>query len=265
VGNLRGGSKGTHSPPRRVGDPLKCEQTNLPNLELSVIFTGMCGRFALAQEHKELIRKYGLLDDPTTSFQYSPRYNIAPTQITPVVTNGERKKLKGMKWGLVPHWAKDVSIGNKLINARAETAADKPSFRDSFKNKRCLIPATGFFEWREDPVSKTRQPYYIKTKDQEIFSFAGLWSTWLDKSTGQELLTHTILTTEPNDFLKKIHNRMPVILPADKEDAWLDLALVKEKVQSLLAPYNSELMESYPVSKVVNSPKNDTPACIAPL
>lgn len=225
----------------------------------------MCGRFALAQEQKALMVKYGLLDDPSSSFGHVPRYNIAPTQVTPVVTIGQSKKLRGMKWGLVPHWAKDASIGNKLINARAETAAEKPSFRDSFKNKRCLIPATGFFEWREDPVGKTKQPYYIKTKDQEIFSFAGLWSVWLDKSTGEELLTYTILTTEPNDFLKKIHNRMPVILPANKENEWLDLGLAIEKVQNLLAQYPSELMDAYPVSKTVNSPKNDTPACISPL
>jgi putative SOS response-associated peptidase YedK len=166
---------------------------------------------------------------------------------------------------LVPSWAKDISIGNKLINARSESVHEKPSFRDSFKNKRCLIPATGFFEWRENPTKKKNDPYYIRTTNQPVFSFAGLWSSWTDKTTGAEVLSFTIITTEANEFLAEIHNRMPVILPENKESDWLNHTLDRDYIRSLMVSYPSDEMESFPVSTIVNSPRNDIPECIAQL
>jgi putative SOS response-associated peptidase YedK len=225
----------------------------------------MCGRYALAQEHEALRIRFGFIDDPSSPFRHTPRYNIAPTQISPVVTQGKNRELQIMRWGFVPHWAKDSSIGNKLINARSETVSEKPSFRDSFREKRCLVPSTGFFEWKKQPGSRSKQPMLIRITDREIFAFAGLWSVWNDPPTGKELHTFTILTTEPNDFMKPIHNRMPVILRPEAEESWVDPSSDPADLEKLFSSYPSELMDAYNVSNVVNSPGNDTPECIAPL
>jgi putative SOS response-associated peptidase YedK len=225
----------------------------------------MCGRYALAQEHEALKVRFGFIEDPASSFLQTPRYNIAPSQVASVITNGTGVKLRGMRWGFIPHWAKDSSIGASLINARSETAGDKPSFRDAFKSRRCLIPATGFFEWTTAAGGRSKQPVYIRTRDQDIFSFAGLWSLWVDPVKGEDVLTYTILTTEPNDFMKAYHHRMPVILSVESEKVWLSEAAAKERLHGLLAPCPSELLEAYPVSTLVNSPRSDSPACIEPL
>ena len=193
-----------------------------------------------------------------------PRYNIAPTQTIGAITETpEGRQLVGMRWGLVPSWAKDASIGNKMLNARAETVAEKPSFRKSFQRKRCLIPATGFYEWV--PEGKAKTPMCIMLKSEEIFAFAGLWDVWRqpDKT---ELASCTIITCEPNEFMKPIHNRMPVILTREAEEMWLDPDVTEpEKLLPLVKPCRSDILKAYRVSKLVNNPRLDVKECIEPL
>lgn len=199
------------------------------------------------------------------------RYNIAPTQRVATVPNVRDddgvRHLEYMRWGLIPFWADDHKIGSRLINARAETVHEKPSFRASFKYKRCLVLADGFYEWTKVPGQKAKQPVYIRMQSGEPFGFAGLWDVWHDKAgTGDSLVTCTIITTKPNDIVKPLHNRMPVILSPDAYDVWLapgepDDA---EQLRSLLGPYPAGQMEAYPVSRRVNSPKVDEPSLIEP-
>ncbi len=165
-----------------------------------------------------------------------------------------------MKWGLVPHWAKDASMGSRMINARAEMVAEKPSFRDGFKSKRCLIPCDGFYEWVAGEGGKT--PHYIKMKGGELFAFAGIWSEWLRGET--PLQTYSIITTEANEHLQSIHHRMPVILQPDQYSAWMQASASKADLLSLMKPFREDSLEYFPVSKLVNSPKNDLPDCIVP-
>ena len=168
-----------------------------------------------------------------------------------------------MRWGLVPHWAKDPKIGYKMINAKSETLAAKPSFRTAYRKRRCLILANGFFEWKKE--GKEKIPTYIFLKCQEPFAFAGLWESWRAPS-GDSVRSCTIITTEPNSFMEPIHNRMPVILPDEAEALWLDpLTEDPDILSSLLVPFPAESMESYPVSALVNSPKNHGPDCITPV
>jgi len=190
-----------------------------------------------------------------------PRYNIAPSQEAPVIVNVDGvRSCKLFQWGLIPSWAKDPSIGNKMINARAETLAEKPSFRSLLKNRRCLVLADGFYEWRKE--GKGKVPMRFKLKSNEPFVFAGLWDSW-KQPDGNALNTYTIVTTEPNDLLAKIHNRMPVMLNHDDAVNWLTFSGVEiSPALQLLTPFPSQLMEGYEVSKLVNSPANDTPECI---
>ncbi len=208
----------------------------------------MCGRYTLSQPLKNIQSHFGPL---VIGLEYRPSYNIAPSQFSPIIIDRSgHKGLATMKWGLVPAWAKDEKM--KLINARSETAHEKPSFKNSLKNKRCLIPADGFIEWK----GKDKQPYYIFLKAQALFAFAGLWSTWKSPE-GQNLSTYTILTTEANERLASIHARMPVILPSDKYDTWLTLDTKLEPLRTLLTPFPSKDFDFYPVSKEVNAPRNN--------
>ena len=196
---------------------------------------------------------------------FSARYNIAPMSQALVVVNEESRILKSMQWGLVPHWTREATIGNKMINARAETLTLKPSFRKSFERKRCLVPADGFYEWQKVDGSKIKIPMRIVLKSREPFAFAGLWDTW-QKPDGSELQSFTIITTEPNELMRTIHNRMPVILHETDEETWLDQDFTDtSKLSELLTPYPTVEMESYEVSPMVNSPWNDSPACIRPV
>ena len=218
----------------------------------------MCGRYVLAQDYEELKKRFGL---QLADFSMKPSYNIAPGQDNPVITNGTGRKIRAMKWGLIPHWAKDPKIAYKMINARSETVAEKPSYRDSFKSKRCLIPATGFYEWQKskhDPEKKT--PIHIRLKESKLFAFAGLWSLW--KNEESEIFTYTIITTEANDFLREYHERMPVILKQADESKWLDHDSDKDELQRLMVPCSEDRLEAYEVSKIVNSPKNNSAECI---
>lgn len=192
-------------------------------------------------------------------FQYSPRYNIAPGQTVPVIGGDVSGRwLAAMRWGLVPHWAKEASMGNKLINARAETLAEKPSFRDSFRHRRCLIPADGFYEWKKEGKSST--PYRIVLPGQELFAFAGLWDRW-DTAEGS-IFSFTIITTAASPFMQGIHSRMPVILRGEREyAAWLDGGADTDLLKRMLRPFE-ERLHIYPVSRLVNSPRNDLPELV---
>jgi putative SOS response-associated peptidase YedK len=180
-----------------------------------------------------------------------------------VLTNENKLELQLYKWGLVPSWAADTAIGNKMINARAETIFEKPSFRNLIKKHRCLVISDGFYEWKE--VNSKKQPYRIQLKSKQLFAFAGLWDKWVDKSTGEILNSFTIITCDANQVISEIHNRMPVILKADSEQLWLQENLSKEKIESLLQPYSSDEMLTYAVSQQVNSPKNDNKTLIEPI
>ncbi|GJL65914.1 MAG: DUF159 family protein [Nitrospirales bacterium] len=195
----------------------------------------------------------------------SPRYNIAPSQLVACIrTNPEslERECVELKWGLVPSWAKDPSIGNKLINARAETVDEKPSFRKAFKHQRCLVLADGFYEWKRE--GKTKQPYYIRLKDGRLFAFAGLWERW--EKQDPALDTCTLITTGPNALMEPIHNRMPVILSKQSYASWLNPGLNNTVYLSgLLGPYQAEEMDAYPISTLVNNPRYESPQCIDPL
>ena len=222
----------------------------------------MCGRYTLKAGGQELSDLFGLSEEP----KIEPRYNIAPTQQIAVVlenaSNGGRA-LEMMHWGLIPSWAKDPSIGSRMINARAETVSDKPSYRSAFKRRRCLIVADGFYEWKKTEDGK--QPYYLRLGSGGPFGFAGLWEGW-SMEGGEETRSATIITTEPNEVAAEVHNRMPVILPPDMYDAWLEPENDdREELLSMLAPYPAEEMEAYPVSKRVNRPANDEPGVLEPV
>jgi len=223
----------------------------------------MCGRFTLTVDPADLKEAFEWVDFGNAEF--SPRYNIAPTQPLAVIANTGQNKLDFFTWGLVPFWAKDPSIGSRMINARAETLAEKPSFKNAFKRRRCLILADGFYEWQKTPGEKTKQPIYIHMKDGKPFAFAGLWEEW-NSPDGSQILSATIITTHPNELVAPIHNRMPVILPDSAYHQWLTPGEIElGKLVPLLRPFDPSLMETYPVSRMVNSPQNDSPNNIIPL
>ena len=220
----------------------------------------MCGRFTLTAELAYLQERFAL-EAPQGS--YTPSYNIAPGQSVMAVINEDGKRAAWFRWGLVPSWAKEPQIGHRLINARAETIADKPSFRRALRQRRCLVLADGFYEWRKR--GKHKQPMYIGLHDHQPFAFAGLWEVWRD-ADGAALSTCTIVTTTANTLLQPIHERMPVILHPTAEVLWLDQHLVEpQPLLAVLAPYAPEAMVAYPVSSLVNAPRHNSPACIAPL
>ena len=227
----------------------------------------MCGRFALFDPGETLIAAFGLGERAAAALServLAPRYNIAPTQPVLAVRlakNGERE-LAALQWGLVPFWAKDPGIGARMINARSETVAEKPSFRNAFKRRRCLIPASGFYEWQKTADGK--QPVFIHSADKRPFGLAGLWETW-QSSDGSYLETCTILTTAPNEMMRPIHNRMPVILSPEDYATWLHPEPKPAVGLHLLRPYPPEYMAAYPVSTYVNNPRHEDPACIAPV
>ena len=192
---------------------------------------------------------------------FERRHNIAPTQEVLTVVGGENRRAWYMRWGLIPHWAKSSSIGSRMINARAETVAQKPAFRDALRRRRCLVLADGFYEWQR--IGAAKRPMRIVMRSGEPFAFAGLWSVWRDPD-GNAILSCAIITTAANDLLKPIHDRMPVILPRDMEEFWLDRRLDDPAVlTSALAPHPDDEMEAYKVSPLVNSVANDGPEVVA--
>jgi len=223
----------------------------------------MCGRFTLTADPDELREVFSWITFPEK--QFAPRYNIAPTQPIAVVTNTGENKLDFFTWGLIPFWAKDPSIGSRMINARSETLAEKPSFKNAFKRRRCLILADGFYEWQKIPGEKAKQPIYIRMKESEPFTFAGLWEDW-HSTDGSQILSATIITTSPNKLIEPIHNRMPVILPESAYRQWLAPGEADpQKLGALLRPFDADRMEAYPVSQMVNNPRNEDPRLIQPM
>lgn len=214
----------------------------------------MCGRFTFTDF--EGIEERFQIPQPNLK----PNYNVAPTQDVPVIVN--HGQLAMFRWGLIPFWAKDAAIGNKMINARAETIDEKPSFKHSLQRKRCLVVADGFYEWKKE--GSTKRPHRITLKNKELFGFAGLWDTW--KSPSGDIVSCTIITTTPNELMEGIHDRMPVILSRDSERVWLDQSIVDGGyLKSLLVPYPAERMMAYEVSAFVNSVKNNGPECLEPV
>jgi len=223
----------------------------------------MCGRFSLTASPTAMAELFDL--DASTVPALAPRYNIAPTQpvaVVRVAPEGGRREIGFLRWGLIPAWAKDPGIGARMINARAETVAEKPAFRGAFRRRRCLVPASGFYEWRK--VDKHKQPYYIHMADREPFAIAGLWERWA-APTGDVVESCTLLTTDANDRVRPLHDRMPVILAREAFGRWLDPEVTDPgPLLELLAPYPSEAMALYPVSTFVNAARNDGPRCVEP-
>lgn len=213
----------------------------------------MCGRFCCACTKEKIADRLGVTVDAA---QYSMTYNAAPTQNLGVVTNELPTQLSLLRWGLIPHWATDKAIGSKMINARLETIAEKPSFKEALKRRRCLVPATGFYEWKKE--GKKKSPYYIHLLNIELFCFAGLWDSWKDKESGNTINSFTIITTTANSLMAPIHDRMPVILPSTHEKTWINGELSHKD----LVPISSELMEAYSVSSSVNSVYHNNPTLI---
>jgi len=219
----------------------------------------MCGRVTVQTPAAEIAREFAL-----TGIQLGlerPRYNLAPTQLMPVVANDGARVLDAYRWGLIPSWAKDASIGNKLINARGETVAEKPSFRSALKRRRCLVVVDGWYEWHQ--ATKPKTPYLFRRKDGRPLALAGLWEEWTAPDTGELVRTCTLITTGPNALMAPIHDRMPVILPPEAREAWLRPEPQESAaLLPLLVPYAGDELEFYEVARVVNSPANDVPACI---
>lgn len=217
----------------------------------------MCGRYALTSPPEVIAQRFNLLWVP----EFSAHYNIAPTQMIPVVRDTEQgRELALLKWGLIPSWATDPTIGVKLINARAESLAAKPAYRSAYRSRRCLIPADAFYEWK--PIAGRKPPYCIRMIDQSPFAMAGLWEHWVDPS-GQPLDTCTIITTEANTLVGELHDRMPAILAPGDCAAWLHAG--NAQAQELLKPFPPEQMSAYPVTLRVNNVKNDDAECLAAL
>jgi putative SOS response-associated peptidase YedK len=222
----------------------------------------MCGRFTLRASPSVIAEQFSLFEVPP----FTARFNIAPTQAVPVIrmrpTAAKERELAWLRWGLVPSWAKDASIGNRLINARAETAAEKAAFRTALRRRRCLVVTDGFYEWQRS--GRTKQAYFIRMRDDRPFAFAGLWETW-EGADHSVLESCTILTTEPNALMRPIHDRMPVILRPEAYSCWLDTSVQDpSRLSRLLVAHASEPMEAYRVASLVNSPAHDTPLCIEP-
>ena len=222
----------------------------------------MCGRFTLTADPAELLDAFDGFVFPTRS---APRYNIAPSQPVLAIPNDGKNAADFFMWGLIPSWSRDPAVANRLINARGETLAEKPSFRGSFKYKRCLIPANGFYEWKAQPGAKTKTPFYIGMKDGRPFAFAGLWDEW-QSPDGGILRTCTIITTTPNELMSGLHDRMPLILDPADYAGWLSAApRDPASLQTLIRPFPSDRMTAHPVSTMVNAPGNDRPECVLPV
>ena len=218
----------------------------------------MCGRYVLTTPGEVLAELFELDEKP----HLAPRWNIAPTQEVAIVRRrDEGRELALARWGLIPSWAKDAAIGNRMINARAETVAEKPAFRDSFRKRRCLMPADGFYEWQK--IGARKQPWLLRRKGGAPFAFAALWSRWHDPASGRPVETCALLTTTPNALASRVHDRMPVILPREAFALWLDPGAEPGALGALLAPLPAEQMEAWSVSTRVNDPRHDDASCVA--
>jgi len=217
----------------------------------------MCGRYSFILEDEMIKERFGVT---VRSAIYKARYNCAPTQKLSVISNENPGELSLYRWGLIPFWAKDTAIGNKLINAKSETILEKPSFRTSFKSRRCLVLSDGFYEWRKGTV---KTPFRIKRRDGSAFAMAGIWDKWTSPE-GEEIRSFAILTTTPNSLMEKIHDRMPVILDPETEKKWIGNTS-QESLLELLKPCKSSSLLAYPISSLVNSPRYDAVDILEPV
>lgn len=220
----------------------------------------MCGRFTLVSDLDLILHRFQLVN---SNIEHVQRYNIAPSQmVLSILSDGEERRAEELRWGLIPFWARDKKIGFQMINARAETLTEKPTFKHPFKRQRCLVVADSFYEWKKENGNKT--PMRVRLKSGKLFSFAGLWSRWTS-TDGDEINSCTIITTRPNELMENIHDRMPVILRPEDEETWLNTSIQEpDLLHHFLEPYDADQMEVYEVSPVVNSPKNCGPECIEP-
>ena len=218
----------------------------------------MCGRFTRKSTIKKIAETFQVEE---IACDLAPSYNIAPRQYLASILKDSKVRLVALRWGLIPGWAKEATIGDRMINARAETIIEKPSFKSAFFKRRCLIVAEGFYEWKKEGPQKI--PMYIHLEGHPLFAFAGIWESWRtpEKTT---LETCTIITTEANEFLRSIHHRMPVILPKDQQEEWLNPKAERDSLLALLKPFPVSEMRAYPVSTWVNAPKNNSPKCMEP-
>jgi putative SOS response-associated peptidase YedK len=219
----------------------------------------MCGRFALFASGDELAERFRLAEAPALP----PRYNVAPTQpVAAVRAAAAGRQLALLRWGLIPSWASDPSIGNRLLNARAETVADKPSFRAAFRQRRCLLPASGFYEWQKAGAGR-KQPYFLRPKGGGLFALAGLWERW-QSPAGEAVESCTVLTTAANELMRPLHDRMPVLLDPASEEVWLDPRALAEALRPLLTLYPGERMAALPVGPWVSDPRHEGARCLDP-
>ncbi len=220
----------------------------------------MCGRFTLTErDTASLSERFGIRGSDW-QLAFKPSFNVAPTHNVAVVTNEGNRQIEFQRWGLIPFWSRDMKTGSKMINARSETLQSNGAFKHAFKHRRCLILADSFYEWKKEDGIKT--PMRIGLKNWEPFAFAGLWESWMNKDTNEEVRSCTVITCHPNDLVAPIHNRMPVILPEKAEAAWLGSEQEPEGLQSLLVPFPADFMDAYEVGSMVNSVKNNEPDCI---
>jgi putative SOS response-associated peptidase YedK len=223
----------------------------------------MCGRFTLRASASVIAEQFALFELPP----FTARFNIAPSQPVPVIRlrpeqRAPQRELVWLQWGLIPSWAESPALGSRLLNARAESAAEKPAFRTALRRRRCLVVADGFYEWQT--TDKAKQPYFIHLRDDRPFAFAGLWEAW-ESPDHAMLETCAVITTEPNELMRPIHNRMPVILPSDAYATWLNPAIQEpRRLASLLVPYSGDALQAHPVDSFVNTPSHDSPRCIEP-
>lgn len=221
----------------------------------------MCGRFSLTQAEADIEARFGA---KFYSNDLVKRYNVAPSQLALVITDAKPRELQLFKWGLIPSWSKDGSIGNKMINARSETLREKPSFRNLIRQRRCLVIADGFYEWRSVNTKK-KQPVRIRLKDSGLFAMAGLWDEWTDPTSGAITDSFTIITVPANELVHPVHDRMPAILHKSNEQKWLSASTIDPEIDRLLESYPAEQMQLYDVSENVNTPANDFPELILPI
>lgn len=220
----------------------------------------MCGRYSFAPELKIVNEHY---DITIRDGEIEQNYNCAPSQKLPVISNDQPGVLSNYVWGLIPFWAKDKSIGYKMINARGETLTEKPAYKNAFKSRRCLIPADAFYEWKKTPGGKEKIPYRIFLSEQAVFSMAGIWESWKNPD-GEIIRSFSIVTISPNELMAEIHDRMPVILSKEDEKIWLE-SNDHEKLKKLIKPYPAKKMDAYRISALVNSPRNNSPEIILPV
>ena len=226
----------------------------------------MCGRSSLTKTEKELEERFNATFYSDELIQYNPlpNYNVAPSHVLPIISNQDRNHFQAMRWGLIPFWAKDMKIGYKMINARIETLFEKSSFKQAVSKRRCLVPADGFYEWKKVKNKEgkiIKQPFRIITKDQDIFSMAGLWDRWTSPE-GQLILSFTVITQKPNKLMEDIHDRMPAILTKEQEALWLSDDLAPKELVEMIQPYEAARMEAYEVDKKVGNVKNNGPDLI---